>query len=330
MGNKKIKVNLNNVMQKIRKDNSLTMSRLKTFHKEFLKDKNLEGLAPRTIQDYKRHFKYFNKYVQSAYCTDVDRVVVDEKILKDYLKYMVIDKKYSPFTVNVRLRTLRTFFKWLKDQKYTKENLALKIKLMKVPMDSVTLLSDSEVKKLLKTCDLNTYAGFRDFTLIITILDCGIRIGEVSQLKINDINLSNKLIRVRAEVSKTRTERIIPISHKTTKFLKELVNIAKQMQTEYVFQSTYGGRIKENNLSLSLRRLGEKAGIKKRCSGYVFRHIFATNAIKSGMDLFSIQRIMGHTVLQTTRRYVQLDTTDLQRQHKKYNTIDKYLDGGNR
>ncbi|WPC42913.1 tyrosine-type recombinase/integrase [Clostridium sp. JS66] len=325
MGNKKIKVNLNNVMQKVREDNSLTISKLSKLHKEFLDDKSLEGLAPRTLRDYKQHFKYFNQYVQYAYRTNIDRIVVDEKILKDYLKYMVNEKKYSPFTVNVRLRTLRTFFKWLKDQKYTKENFALKIKLMKVPMDSVTLLSDLEIKKLLNSCDLSTYAGFRDFSLIITILDCGIRIGEASQLKIDDINLSNKLIKVRAEIAKTREERQIPISHKTTKLLKELISIAKQMQCEYVFQSTYGGKIKENNLSLSLKRLGEKAGIKKRCTGYVFRHIFATNCVKNGMNLFSIQRIMGHTIVQTTRRYVQLDTTDLQKQHKKYNIIDKYL-----
>lgn len=77
---------------------------------------------------------------------------------------------------------------------------------------------------------------------------------------------------------------------------------------------------------LSFRRLGEKINLGKRCTPYIFRHTFATNAVKTGiMDLFTLQRIMGHSSLLTTRRYVQLETEDLKRNHKKASPLDNYF-----
>ena len=308
------------------KNKSLNLERFFDLHEVFMQDKALEGLAPRTLKEYNVNLNYFKKYLEETYQSDYNCIAVNGEIFKGYLYFMLQEKKYSPFTVNIRIRTIKAYLRWLYNEKYTPDNYALKFKLVKTPVDPVQPLNDEDVKKMLEACDKTVYNGFRNFCLIFLILDCGIRIGEACELKIEDIDLKQGLVNIRADVAKTRTFRQLPISNFTIKLLKELIDIAKSNECEYVFMSTYGGKIKKENLILSFRRLGEKAGLKQRCTPYVFRHTFATNAVKSGkMDLFTIQRIMGHSTLITTRRYVQLESKDLIKKHNNASLIDKFI-----
>lgn len=291
-----------------------------SLHEKFMNDKKLEGLRVRTIEEHKNNMKFLKNFATQS---NQNCVVVDDKFLKDYIYFMSFDKQYSPYTCNIRLRTIRCYLKWLHGEGYINIDLSSKIKLLKVPIDNIQPLSDADIKKLLSACDLTTYNGFRDFCVIITILDCGIRIGELSLLEVNDIDIKNSLIRIRSEVSKTVTERLVPIGNKTGKYLSELINIAKKMDSEFVFQSTYGGQIKKQNLQGSFRRLANKAGVKG--TPYQLRHTFATNAVKSGMSIFHLQKIMGHSVMQTTRQYIQLDTDELKQAHNKFSSIDRFI-----
>lgn len=313
------------------KRKSLNLESFFAIHEKFMQDKALEGLAPRTLKEYDVNLNYFKKYLEAAYQSDYNNVAVNGEVFKGYLYFMIHEKKYSPFTVNIRIRTIKAYLRWLNNEKYTPENYALKFKLVKTPLDTVQPLSDEDVKKILEVCDRSTYNGFRNYCLIFLILDSGIRIGEACELKIEDIDMKQGLINVRAEVSKTRTFRQLPISQFTIKLLKDLVEISNSNECEYVFMSSYGGKIKKENMILSFRRLGEKAGLKQRCTPYVFRHTFASNAVKSGkMDIFTMQRIMGHSTIITTRRYVQLNSKDLIKKHNSASMIDKFIRGGKR
>ncbi len=99
---------------------------------------------------------------------------------------------------------------------------------MKVPQDTIKPLSDINIRKMLKAPDLKTYAGFRDFTIMITILDCGIRLGKLVNLKIEDIDTKIGCIRVKGEIAKTRTERVLPIGKKTCKLISQLIKSAEK------------------------------------------------------------------------------------------------------
>lgn len=331
---KKIKFNPNTKLEtdlQIDRDlnDKITIQNFIELHETFMRDKELEGLAERTLKEHKINLNYFQLYVKNNIQSDLNCIAVDTQIFKSYIYYMLQEKQYSPFTINIRLRTIKCYLNWLYQNNYITENISIKLKLVKTPQDTVQPLTDLEVKHLLKACNLSTYAGFRDYVAIILILDCGIRVGEMVQLKIQDIDLKEGLITVRAEVAKTRVSRQLPISSNTCKLLKELTDCSKENKTEYLFQSTYGGQIRKNNLILSFRRLGEKIGMTKRCTPYVFRHTFATNAVKSGvMDLMTIQRIMGHSSLVTTRKYVQLETKDLKKKHSQASPIDRFFKGG--
>lgn len=178
---------------------------------------------------------------------------------------------------------------------------------------------------MLKACDISTYAGYRDYTAMLLMLDCGIRVGETVELKVEDIDLKQGLITIRAENAKTRKVRQVPISPIVSKLLKELITISNEDGCQYVFQSTYGSKIQKQNLILAFNRIGKKAGLEKRCCPHVFRHGFATNAVKAGMDTFTLQRIMGHSTLLTTRKYIQLESSDLKKNHDKMNLIGRYF-----
>ncbi|MCR1933887.1 tyrosine-type recombinase/integrase [Clostridium tepidum] len=330
MGNKKIKFHFDDTfkteMQLNQSKNDFSLQEFFNKHNIFMNDKELEGLAERTLKEHLVNLDYFKRYITKNIQSDLNCIETDTHIFKSYLYYMIHEKKYSPFTVNIRIRTIKCYLRWLYKNSYIKENITMKLKLVKTPEDTIKPLTDIEVKKILRSCDISTYAGFRDYAAMLIILDCGIRVGEMVRLLISDVDLKEGFITVRADVSKTRTVRYLPISKKTCKLLKELIECAIENNSEYLFQSTYGGNIKKQNLILSFRRVGEKAGLVKRCTPYVFRHTFATNAVKNGvMDLFTLQRIMGHASLTTTRKYIQLETTDLKKKHDKASPIDRYF-----
>lgn len=323
MGNRKIKVDFKTDMQM---DREININDFFELHEFFLQGKSLEGLANRTLQEYKNNLRYFRKWVECEYQSNGNCVAVDIDLFKKYLYYMQNEKEYNPFTINIRLRTMKTYLKWLYGEKYISVDINLKVKKVKVPQDFTLPLKDIDVKKLLGGCDTSIYAGFRDYCTIVLILDCGIRIHELCALKIDDIDLKQGLVKVNAKTTKTRTARLLPISNKTCKLLRQLIDVSAEGDSGYVFQSTYSGEIKPANISLSLNRIRNKVGIIKSCTPYVLRHTFATNAVKVGiMNLFTLQRIMGHSSLITTRKYVQLDTEDLKRNHKKASPLDNYF-----
>lgn len=220
----------------------------------------------------------------------------------------MFEKNYAPCTVNIRLRPIRTYINWLLNHDYISTNFNNYTKLVKVPEDRIQPLSRTEVKKLINAIGNYTYARFRDLAIAICILDCGIRIGELLQLTHFDINFTKSYIIVRAEVSKTRTERILPISRKTLSFLEQLRDIAIEQSQTHLFLSTTGEKvIAESDVFTNFRKYKKEANINKKCTPYVLRHTFATEMVKKGVDIFTLQRMMGHKNITTTRQYVFLN-----------------------
>lgn len=290
----------------------------------FYKLKTMEGLAERSLNDYRIHLDYFKKFCYEEERTSSIRCV-DSDLLRAYLHYMIHEKQFKPCTINVRLRTLKAFLKWLYKEEYTKQDLSTKLKLVKVPQDTISPLSESDIKKMLRVPDRKTYSGLRDFIIMILMLDTGIRVNECVNLKTNDIDLKSGLVTVRAEIAKTRVFRQLPISLKTCKLLKELIEISKENHCNNVFMSAYGESITADRIIHNFSRYGKCAGISDRCTPHVFRHTFATNFVRAGGDIFTLQRILGHTTLAMCRRYIQLNTNDLIKKHKQTGLVDRYI-----
>lgn len=302
---------------------TLTLQEFYSLHDDFIRDKTLERLASRTISDHKKHMQYFQTYACGEYQPH-DRI--EKNMFKNYIHYMIDDKHLKPCTINLRLRTLKCYLNWLFANGHIKENIAPYLALVRVPQDTIQPLTKSEIRKMLDSCNLKTYSGFRDYIIMLVILDTGIRINELCETKLGDIDTKNMLLRVRAEVSKTRIERPLPLSKQTSSLLSQLIDIAKENSCEYVFNSQNGIKVTTEYIIRNLQRLGERTKLGKRCTPHVWRHTFAVEAVKRGMDIFTLQRILGHTNIQTTRQYIQLQTADIQKKHADINLLNHLLD----
>jgi len=306
------------------KDN-LTVHEFIQHHSDFVREKRLENLSARTIKDHQTVFRYLCEWIERTHWSDTNQRV-QKSLFLDYKEYMLFEKNYAPCTVNIRLRPIKAYINWLLKQGLIATNYNNFIKIAKVSDDRVQPLSKAEVKRLIGAMGDETYARFRDLALTLTILDCGIRINELLSLTIHDINLKDSNILVRASISKTRTERVLPISRRTLSYLEQLREIAIEHKHERLFLSSNGERaIDQNDVFANFRRYKAEANITKKCTPYVLRHTFATEMVKIGVDIFTLQRLMGHKNITTTRQYIFLDNNDLLKKHKSSDILNHFL-----
>ncbi len=303
---------------------SITIDEFFDLFDKFYQLKSMEGLADRSLKNHALHMKYFEEFICHLHPTDTV-CCFDIEVCRMYVNYMLDEKQLSNVTVNIRLRTLKTFLKWLYIEGYLDNDISTRIKLLKEPKDVIKPLSDKNVLKMLKAPDMTSYDGFRDYALMLLMLDCGVRVNEAVNIKVADVDLKSGLIVIRGKIAKARTARYLPKSLETAKYIKSLINVANKNRCEYVFQSVYGGKISSERISRNFTGYGKKMGVKERCTPHVFRHTFATNFVRAGGDVFTLQKILGHSTLATSRRYIQLNTDDLRKKHSKANLLNRYL-----
>lgn len=307
----------------IQNTSSMNVLDFVNLHDTFVSQKRLEGLAQRTLKDYVIHMNYLKKWLN-----DEQRLVgnrwLEKGLFNEYIANLILNN-FAPNTINIRLRTLKTYLNWLRVEGYLQEDLASKVKYVKAPKDTIKPLSSYEIKKILTAVDTSSYPGFRDYCLMILILDNGIRINEAVNLLIDDVDVKRKVLTVRSATAKTRNERILPMSKKTSALIQQLVQISRDNEEEYLFLSSLGGRLDSLVVIKNFRKYSKKAGLNKRCTPHVWRHTFAVNAVKANMDLFTLQRILGHSSLNTTRLYVQLDDEFIVSKHSEVNVLDKLV-----
>ncbi|MBO9604990.1 MAG: site-specific integrase [Paenibacillaceae bacterium] len=222
--------------------------------------------------------------------------------------------------MNVRIRTLKCFLRFLHDEGHLQTDLAARIKLQKVAEDSIGAFEKEHVLLLLAAPNQREYTGFRDYVLLTVLFDTGLRINEALRLTVDDLNLTSKTITVRASVAKNGKSRIVSMSKRTAELLDALVQenrkqFAKRCSST-VFLLNNSKPLTYNQAYERIRLHGEKAGITGiRVSPHTFRHTFATLYVMNGGDPFSLQKILGHHDMSMVRKYVQLNQHDLQMQH---------------
>jgi len=157
------------------------------------------------------------------------------------------------------------------------------------------------------------------------MLETGVRVNEASNIMLSEVNQKLKLLTVRSETSKTREERHLPVSAKTMKYLERLIAIAKTNGELHLFNSTLGGGVATMAVIKNFDKYGKRAGVEKRCTPHIYRHTMAVNSVKAGMDIFTLQKLLGHSNITTTRQYIQLNTDDLINSHSKANVISRFI-----
>ncbi|MBT2724806.1 tyrosine-type recombinase/integrase [Bacillus sp. ISL-46] len=236
----------------------------------------------------------------------------------------------SPRTINNIIRVLRVFFNFLVGERIISENPAAGVKLQKEQNDTFEIFTDEDVIKILSAPNKKMYTGFRDYVMMLVLIDTGLRIGELTSIKRGDVNFQNRQIIIHAENSKKNETRVVPISQKTGKELAELTDFINGDDNDYVFLTQFGERYLADTFAKMLKKYGKKAGIQNvRISPHTFRNYMAVKFLKSKGDPFTLMRILGHKDISMTNRYIKYSDVDISELFEMSSPVMNLIDSGN-
>jgi len=290
-----------------------------------------ENKSPKTIEWYTCFLDRFYKFLKkSNYPSGVKRINKDH--IRTFILFLQQEAKtphtkrpLSQSTVQGYVRTLKSFFSWLKREDYIERNLMTGIPIPRAVSKIVNTFSHEQITSLVNYCRTSNDAGYRNLAIILLLLDSGIRVSELVNIEIEDVNLAEGHIIIR--IAKGNKERFVPVGSLVQKTLWKYLNQYRPKPiTERVtrlFLSQYGIPLTKSGIQQMLRRYGKRAGISGvRCSPHVFRHSFAKNYLLNGGDIFSLQKILGHSSLASVRIYLNLFISDVKNQHKRFSPVD--------
>ena len=232
--------------------------------------------------------------------------------------------KLSGHTINGYMRALQSFWAWLVREDLVDDNPFERIKIPRAPKKVIPIFTEEQLHQLFEAIDITSPTGYRDYTIILVLLDTGIRCSELTSLKVVDVNLKSRLLKVWGKGSK---ERLVPIGANVQKALwKYLVRYRPEPATpryDNVFLTRDGYPLTKDRVEAVVERYGRKARITGvRVSPHTFRHTMAVMFLRNGGDVFTLQRILGHSQLEVVRGYVNLAQSDISRVHQKNSPVD--------
>lgn len=292
--------------------------------------KRSEGLRGRTLKGYVTHSNYLRDWLsihrpEVKYIDEVSSVVIRDYI--NHLQYNHFNqhtKEYglSPVTINVRLRNMSALFNVLYQTKMIDVNPMESIKQLRTDEDSFVPLSDDEINRLLDAPNIEEYAQFRDYVSLNLILDTGVRSSEMFDIKIEHVDFKTRAIYMPGEITKNRKPRILPLSNKVIGLLMELITEVKyNWDTEFLFVSNFGEKYLPSSFTRRTHKYKKIAGITKSTTPHDLRHQFCRDYILNGGDVFTLQRIAGHSDIATTRKYIQFTDDDIRESHEQFSPM---------
>ncbi|MCA1319766.1 tyrosine-type recombinase/integrase [Bacillus tianshenii] len=304
--------------------------------------KKAEGLRERTLKDYVKMWGYFTDWLAINYPEIEHADELTPNTFRNYVNYMKYDaKRYDGHvyinadeqrvglkdtTINIRLRTYRSMLNFLVKEGLLEVNPMDNVKLLRTDIDLTNSFTDEDVKALLAQPNQRDFVGFRDFVAINVLLDTGLRMNELINLKVGDIDFTTRFITLPGEKNKNRKPRLVPFSSYVSKLLLQLATENREhFKSDRLFLSCYGEPLGWNQLNKRLKYYAEKAGIDgKKVTAHVYRHTWAKSMILNGCDAFTLQKMGGWADIRTMRRYIQMDTTEMRQSHDDYSPMIKF------
>lgn len=223
---------------------------------------------------------------------------------------------FSPRSQSRILFGVRSFYKFLVTDGYLEINPTELLESPQLPKHLPEYLTTEEVDQLEASIDLTTNEGHRNRAIIEVLFSCGLRVSELTNMKLSDLNLEERFLRV---IGKGNKERLVPISEKAIKELNFWFVDRQQMkikpgEEDYVFLNRRGHHLTRTMILIMVKRQAVEADITKTISPHTLRHSFATALLKGGADLRIIQVLLGHADIGTTEIYTHLDDESLRRE----------------
>lgn len=289
-------------------------------------DKNSKDIVSR----YRRYLKLEKGYSANtldAYMRDVDKLfrylaveqvdVLDVKLEDlEHFAAFISDLGIGPRSLARILSGVRQFYRFLVIDGYLEVDPTELLESPKQPDHLPEVLSTAEVDLLEQAIDLSKWEGHRNRAIIEVLFSCGLRVSELTNLKLSNLYIEEQYIRVMGKGSK---ERLVPISPRALDelnywFADRNVMKIKPGEEDYVFLNRRGQHLTRTMILIMIKRYAVEAGIKKTISPHILRHSFATSLLEGGADLRAIQAMLGHESIGTTEIYTHIDTSTLRQE----------------
>lgn len=295
-------------------------------------DSNMEDIIG--FKEYLLIDRKYSKNTIASYMNDLDILFdylskehldykkITRNDITNYIKYL--DKKDTARTISHQISVMRSFYKYLLIEHIVTSNPLEYIETPKLKKSLPNVLSLEEVDKLLDI-KLNDMYDYRNKAMLELMYATGLRVSELINLKVNDVDLTNNIVRTMGKGSK---ERIVPFGEYATNALIEYVNnyrdkFFKREINDYLFLNNHGKALTRQGFFKILKEQAKVNGIDKDFSPHTLRHSFATHLLSGGADLRSIQEMLGHSNLSTTQIYTHISRENL---HKDYNNMHPHGD----
>lgn len=274
-----------------------------------------KNLSPKTISVYGERLSYFYRFLRKR---RIPFESVSKNTIQDYILFQK-DRGLKDISINGQLKVLKLFFNYLCEEGIVTSNPTEKIRSLKTASHIKPIISENDIQRLLAVPDKRTFTGLRNFCMLLVFYDTLIRLGELTNIKLKDIDLEGGTIRI---FGKGRKERIVPFGAAAAKYLYRYLRRHRDSLPGDVFFCTKNGRMLDHrNVLRILQRTGKRIGIQ--VGPHLIRHSAATHRALSGMPAFLLQRLLGHTTIQMTQKYIHLvDDKRLKEAFKQFSPLD--------
>lgn len=296
-----------------------------------------KNLAIKTMKSYEQTLKLFQLYMETEQGTrEVDKVTT--KQIRQYIEYLKERGKYtvqvanadinrpevrtdrgkniSITTINNYIRNVKVFFNYLEEEKVIRDNPISKVKQLKNVAEKKEPLNKEEVRKLLKSFDISTFHGYRDYVITKLLLTTGARIGETLSLVIGDVNFNNNIIIFKD--TKNKNEKVAYLNNKMAYELKKWISYKERyVNTDIIFPTTRKNQMTVTNFEHNLRTIGNNIGVD--VYPHRLRYTFSVEFIKNGGSIYVLSRLLDHSSVQITEIYLNMDKEDVRKEYMKHN-----------
>lgn len=263
---------------------------------------NVKRASKNTIASYRRDLMKLNNFLTDSDCVEIGMITGTN--LNSYV--LTIEKQgLSTATVSRNIASIKAFFLYMLKQGEIKEDPSEALKPPKIEKKAPVVLSIDEVNLLLEQPSGSTPKEIRDKAMLVVLYATGIRVSELINLKVQDVNLPMNFLQCHDD----NKERVIPFTNETREALENYLHNARNVmckeEQEYLFTNCQGAPMTRQGFWKIIKYYSAKAGIKKDITPHTIRHSFAMHLVNNGADLKSVQEMLGHSDISTTQIYLK-------------------------
>lgn len=269
------------------------------------------------LKDYEHYLKLecaMSQNTVASYCSDVKSFLgfyqgrAEDACPEDIEAYLAVRKDLSERSQARAVSSLRSFYDWIVQEGYIRENPCDRIEAPKLGRYLPSVLSSDEIERMLDSIDISTWQGKRDKAIIEMLYGCGIRVSEATGLRISHIFMDKGFIRI---IGKGNKERLVPMGDAAVEalnaYMEHRPRPADKASDDIVFLNRFGRSLSRISMFNMVKKVALMAGIRKEISPHTFRHSFATHLIENGADLRGVQEMLGHENIVTTEIYTHVE-----------------------